>query len=254
LKIIAIVNQKGGVGKTTTAANLGAALADRGQQVLLIDLDPQGNLTIANGIQAHELKNTIYEVLKRQAPIGAAVVKVDRPGSQLDLIPAALNLSGAEAELISEAAREYILKEALQGLDREYDFILIDCPPSLGLLTINALAAADGYIIPLAAEFLALFGTNQLLQVVDIVKQRLNANLNLTGVVITQYDNRKLHCQQIAEQIKEFFGEKVFNTIIKTNVSLTEAPSFGQDILTYKKSSQGAADYWALSGEFLEGF
>jgi len=252
MKTIAFTNQKGGVGKTTTAANLGAALADMGHKVVLVDIDPQGNLTVSCGVRAHELETTIYEVLKEQATISDVLIQVDRPNGTLYLVPANLTLSAAETELSAKPGREYLLKEALQELDQRCDFILIDCPPSLGLLTINALAAADSYIVPLASEFLALYGTSQLMQIVGVVKKRLNPQLEMTGVVITQFDGRKVHCRQIVEQIQEHFGDKVFNTIIRSNVSLTEAPSFGQDIFNYKLKSPGAEDYKALAEELLK--
>jgi len=252
MKIIAFTNQKGGVGKTTTTASLGAALAKRGKKVFLIDMDPQGNLTVSFGVKAHELQNTIYEVLKEQAAISEAVVDVERPGGSLKLLPANLTLSAAETELSAKPGREFLLKEALAVYSEEFDYVLIDCPPSLGLLTINALVAAGGYIIPLASEFLALYGTSQLLEVVDVVRKRINSDLVLTGVVITQYDSRKLHSREIVEQIKEFFGDRVFDTVIRSNVSLTEAPSFGQDIFTYKPNSPGAEDYRALAEELLK--
>ncbi len=253
MKTIAFANQKGGVGKTTTTANLGAALADMGHKVVLVDIDPQGNLTVSCGMRAHELENTIYEVLKEQATISDVLLQVDRPGDGLYLVPANLALSASETELSAKPGREFLLKEALQELDQRYDFILIDCPPSLGLLTINALVAASGYIIPLASEFLALYGTSQLLEVVEIVRNRINSDLELTGVVITQYDGRKIHSRETVDQIKSYFGDQVFDTLIRINVSLTEAPSFGQDIFTYKPISPGAEDYSALSDELLKG-
>jgi len=252
MKIIAFTNQKGGVGKTTTTASLGAALADRGKKVFLIDMDPQGNLTVSFGVKAHELKNTVYEVLKEQASISEVVVDVERPGGKLKLLPANLTLSAAETELSAKPGREFLLKEALANYNETFDYILIDCPPSLGLLTINALVAAGGYIIPLASEFLALYGTSQLLEVVDVVRKRINSDLVLTGVVITQHDKRKLHSREIVDQIKAFFGEQVFDTLIRSNVNLTEAPSFGQDIFTYKPTSPGAEDYSALADELLK--
>jgi len=253
MKTIAFINQKGGVGKTTTTINLGAALADRGQRVLLVDIDPQGNLTVSCGVKAHELEATIYEVLKEQATIDEVLVNVERTDGSLKLLPANLTLSAAETELSAKPGREFLLKEALQVLKDSYDYILIDCPPSLGLLTINALVAADDYIIPLASEFLALYGTSQLLEVVNIVRKRINPELELAGVVITQYDGRKVHSREIVDQIKTHFGDQVFKTLVRANVSLTEAPSFGQDIFTYKPVSPGAEDYSALAGELLKG-
>lgn len=221
--------------------------------MLQIDMDPQGNLTVSCGVKAHNLESTIYEILKEQATIGEVVIDVERTGGNLKLLPATLTLSAAETELSAKPGREFLLKEALKSYDEEFDYILIDCPPSLGLLTINAMVAADGYIIPLASEFLALYGTSQLLEVVEIVRKRINADLELTGVLITQYDGRKVHSREIVDQIKEYFKDKVFNTMIRANVSLTEAPSFGQDIFIYKPVSPGAKDYGALADELLKG-
>lgn len=253
MKIIAITNQKGGVGKTTTTVNLGAALADMGKKILLIDFDPQGNLSASYNIMPNQVDLSVYEMLKGEADINDTIVTAERPGGSLDILPANINLSGAEIELSTKPGREFILKESLRKLKRDYDFVLIDCPPSLGVLTLNALTASNYFIIPLASEYLALFGTGQLMQVVGVVKERIHPELELLGVVITQHDARKVHCKETAEQIIEYFGDKVYKAVIRSNVSLAEAPSFNKDIFSYRPKSMGAEDYLALAKEFVKG-
>jgi chromosome partitioning protein len=253
MKTIAITNQKGGVGKTTTTVNLGAALADMGKKILLIDFDPQGNLSASYNIMPNQVELSVYEMLKGEADINDVIVTVERPGGSLDILPANINLSGVEIELSTKPGREFILKECLGKLKNDYDYVLIDCPPSLGVLTLNALTASNKFIIPLASEYLALFGTGQLMQVVSVVKERIHPELELLGVVITQHDARKVHCKETADQIIEFFGNKVYKTVIRSNVSLTEAPSFNKDIFTYRPKSAGAEDYLALAKEFVKG-
>jgi len=249
LKIIAFANQKGGVGKTTSVINCGAGLAKQGKKILLIDLDPQAHLTLSLGVETHELENTIYDVLKGNVQISKALL--DLP-SGMQLLPSSIELSAAEMEFAGEPGREFLLKNALKKLDQSLDFILIDCPPSLGLFTINGLAAADDVYIPLQTEYLALHGTGQLMQVVDVVQQRLNDQLKVAGVIGTLYDRRKTLNREVTDKLKEHFKDTLFNTLIRTNVSLAEAPSYGQDIFTYKPDSAGAADYEALVNEILE--
>ncbi len=252
MRTIAITNQKGGVGKTTTTVNLGAALADMDFKVLLVDFDPQGNLSATFGILPNDVEHTIFEVLKGESDINNVLITVDRDGGPLDVLPSNINLSGAELELSSKPGREFILRESLKKLKNSYDYILIDCPPSLGVLTLNALTASDSYIIPLASEYLALFGTGQLMQVVSVVKERIHPQLELQGVLITQHDTRKVHCKETAEQIREYFGDKVYKTVIRSNVALTEAPSYNQDIFKYRPKSAGADDYGALADELID--
>jgi chromosome partitioning protein len=249
MNIIAFINQKGGVGKTTSVINCGAGLVREGKKVLLIDLDPQAHLTLSLGIKAHELKATIYEVLKTDIDINEAIRELN---GGLQLLPSSINLAAAELEFAGQPGREYLLKEALQGLDQDPDYILIDCPPSLGLFTINGLAAAYEIYIPLQTEYLALYGTGQLLEVVEVVQKRLNGQLEVTGIIGTLFDSRKNLNREVIESLKEHFKGKLFNTLIRANVSLAEAPSYGQDIFTYKPDSAGAADYKALVKEILE--
>ena len=252
MKTIVFTNQKGGVGKTTSAANTGAALALEGKKVLLVDLDPQANLTTSLGIKAHELETTIYEVFKGTADINEVIIDLERPDSKLWLLPSTLTFSAAETEFSAEAGREFLLKESLHQLKQDFDYILVDCPPSLGLLTINGFTAADEVYIPLQTEFLALHGMTQLMQVFNVVKKRLNPELEVTGIIGTMYDSRKRLNRQVIDKIDAYFGEKLFKTMIRTNVSLAEAPSFGQDIFTYSPNCPGAEDYAALAKEVLQ--
>ncbi len=252
MKIIAITNQKGGVGKTTTTTNLGAALALKGKRVLVVDLDPQAHLTTSLGVKEYELDKTIYEVFKGVVSINDAIIDLGRPKSRLWLLPSSLTFSVADTEFSSEAGREYLLKEALQGLNEKFDYILIDCPPSLGLLTINGFTAAQEIYIPLQTEFLAMHGMTQLLQVYNVVKKRVNQELKITGIIGTIFDGRKKLNREVIDKIREHFGEHLFKTMIRSNVSLAEAPSFGQDIFTYRPESTGAEDYDALAEEVLQ--
>ena len=248
MKIIALANQKGGTAKTTSAVNIGAGLAKLGKKVLLIDLDPQAHLTYSLGIQAHEIDHTIYNLLKGETRLP----EVLKERGELKVIPANLNLSGAEIELSGLAGREFLLREALEGLTG-FDYVFIDCPPSLSLLTLNALTTAQEIYIPLQTEFLALQGMSKLLQTVEVVQKRLNKGLKITGIIATRYDARKKLNKEVVEKIKEYFGDQqLFKSMIRDNVSLAEAPSFGQTIFEYKPDSNGAMDYFSLCKEILE--
>jgi len=248
-RVIALVNQKGGVGKTTSTKNIGAGLTTLGKKVLVIDLDPQANLTYSLGVSSHELQKTIYEVLRGDIKASEAVIKKD---NGLSILPASITLSGAEIELSGTAGREFLLKEALSEIIGEYDFILLDCPPSLGLLTLNALTTATEVFIPLQTEFLALQGMSKLLETVNIIQKRLNDKLEITGIIGTLYDSRKKLNKEVIDKITEHFGDKLFKSLIRDNISLAEAPSYGQDIFTYKADSKGAEDYTELCKEILE--
>lgn len=241
---IALINQKGGVGKTTSTINLGAGLSMLGKSVLLVDLDPQAHLTYGLGIQAHELDYTVYEVLKGEVTAGEAIVRRDG----LEVLPSSLSLSAAEVELSGMAGREFLLKESLASLPVN-DFVLLDCPPSLGLLTLNALTAAQEVFIPLQTEFLALQGMSKLIDTVNVVKKRLNPDLTISGIIGTQFDARKNLNREVVEKIREYFADKLFETLIHDNVALAEAPSYGQTIFEYRPDCRGAQDYLALSQE-----
>lgn len=243
-KIISLLNHKGGVGKTTSVINIGAGMVELGKKVLLIDLDPQANLSLSLGIPRQPV--TIYESLRGEAELEPYTVR-----ENLDVIMSTLDLSGAEMELINEAGREYILRELFEPVKEDYDFILIDCPPSLGLLTLNALAASDYVYIPLQTQFLALQGLAKIKQVIDKVKFRLNKKLEIGGVIATMYDSRKILNRDVVDTILKYFGEKVFDTKIRDNVSLAEAPAQRKDIFHYSKNSIGAKDYMSLCKEIL---
>lgn len=244
-KIIAVSNHKGGTGKTTSTINLGAALARLDKRTLLVDLDPQANATQSLGVNA--TAGTIYDALR-----GSQDVRPVAVFDKLDIIPSTLDLSGAEVELISEVGREFVLKSFLQPLAASYDYILIDCPPSLGLLTINAFAAADHVYIPLQSEYLALQGMAKLIEVLQKVKKKLNPGLEVAGVFLTQFDNRRVLNREIAETVAEYFPGKVLQSRIRDNVALAEAPSTQQDIFRYAPQSYGAADYLALAKEITQ--
>lgn len=246
-KVISILNHKGGVGKTATTANLGAALQSKGLNVLLIDLDGQANLTDSLGLSVN-LENTIYEAMRGK--IKTLPIYENKDG--LQIVPACLDLSVAETELLSEPGREIILASLLKPLRNNYDYILIDCPPSLSLLTLNAMTASDSLIIPVQAEYLAMRGMAKLTNVIDTVKERLNQDLKIEGILITLYDNRKNLNQSISEMVKEHFKEAVFNTVIRNNVAIGEATTQGRDVIHYAPKSAGAEDYISLCNEILK--
>jgi chromosome partitioning protein len=242
--IISLLNHKGGVGKTTSAVNIGAAMVELGKRVLLIDLDPQANLSISLGVPRQ--KSTIYEAMRGE---GELVPYTHKPG--LDVITSSLDLSVAEMELINEAGREYILRELLTQVSDDYDFVLIDCPPSLGLLTLNAMTSSRYVLIPLQTEFLAVQGLAKIKQVIDKVKMRLNTQLEMGGVIATMYDSRRVLNRDVVETIHKYFGEKVFNTYIRDNVALAEAPAQRKDIFDYSTLSPGSIVYIYLTKEIL---
>lgn len=252
-RIYAFANQKGGVAKTTTTVNLGAYVAASGRRVLVVDLDPQGNATTSLGVDPRNLDASVYDVLIDQVPIQKTVTLTERVG--LDLIPSTTDLAGAEVEMARLMARERLLERALRPLHDQYDYILIDDPPSLGLLTINGLtAAANGVIVPVQCEYLALEGLSLLVQTIQQVREVLNDRLAVVGVVLTMYDGRTNLAQQVVQEVRNYFPGVVFQTIIPRNVRLSEAPSHGQTILTYAPTSAGAQAYQALAGEFLARF
>ncbi len=244
-KIISLLNHKGGVGKTTSAINIGAGLVELGKKVLLIDLDPQANLTLSLGVPRQP--NSIYEAFRGETELDPYTVK-----EGLDVVISTLDLSGAEMEMINEAGREFILRELFEPVKDQYDFIIIDCPPSLGLLTLNALTSSDIVYIPLQTEFLALQGLAKIKQVIQKVKLRLNKKLQIGGVIATMYDSRKVLNRDVVETIKKYFGHLVFNTYIRDNVALAEAPAQRKDIFSYNPQSSGATDYLDLCKEILE--
>ena len=249
-KVMAIINQKGGFGKSTTAINLSAALGELGKQVLLVDLDPQGNSSSGLGIEKSQVHNCVYDVLLNDVAIEDVIIP--DVGEGLDLVPATINLAGAEVELVSEMARENRLKDAVGSLRGKYDYVFIDCPPSLGLLTVNALVAADKLLIPIQCEFYALEGVTKLLDSMKRVKTRLNPTLDIFGVLLTMYDGRTTLSRQVVEEVRSYFGKTVFTTLIPRTVKLSEAPSFGQPITQYDPSGKGAQSYVNLAKEVVQ--
>jgi chromosome partitioning protein len=249
-RVLAIANQKGGVGKTTTAINLGASLAVAEQRVLIVDIDPQGNATSGLGVGKGEDRPTVYDILVEDRSVAECRTRSVHFES-LDLVPSNRDLVGAEIELVDRTDREGILRRALNDVRDEYDYILVDCPPSLGLLTLNTLTASDAVLIPIQCEFYALEGLSQLLNTVRVVQRGLNPGLEIEGVLLTMYDRRLNLSKQVAAEAREYFGDKVFRTTIPRNVRLAEAPSFGQPIATYDVLSPGAQSYLALASELL---
>jgi len=248
-KIIAIANQKGGVAKTTTAVNLSAWLSLMGQKVLLVDIDPQGNATTGVGVDKDRLEKCIYDVMINGKTLREVIVPSAVEG--LSLVPATIELAGAEVELVGVADREKVLKSALEEVKNNFDFIFIDCPPSLGLLTVNALTAADSLIIPIQCEYYALEGLGQLLNTFNMVKQHLNENLVLEGVLLTMFDGRTNLAIQVVDEVKKYFRDKVYQSIVPRNVRLSEAPSHGKPVMVYDRRSRGAEVYRELAKEVL---
>ncbi len=249
-KVIAISNQKGGVGKTTTAINLSACLALRGKKVLVIDSDPQGNTSSGLGIDGNSVENSTYDCIVDELPIKEAITETEY--KNLWVCPGNINLAGAELELVDEKDRESRLKKAIDVVKDDYDFIIIDCPPSLGLITLNAMKAADSVLIPIQCEYYALEGLSQLTKTIKMVKQGLNKNLKIEGVLLTMYDSRTRLSVQVVEEVKKYFGATVYDTVIPRNVRLSEAPSYGMPIVAFDKRSKGAACYKKLAAEVIK--
>ncbi len=250
MKIIAIINQKGGVGKTTTSVNLAAALAYKGKKVLLIDSDPQGNTSSGVGLDKKEFKMTLYDCLAEPEKINKAVIRTNY--RNLSVIPSENNLSGAEIELATEEKREYFLKNAIKNLKEEYDFVIIDAPPALGMLSINIMTAADSVIIPIQCEYYALEGLAQIINTIKMVKERSNPDIKIEGILATMYDKRTNLSEEVLQEVKKHFRDKVYKTYIPRNVRLSEAPSFGEPIIKYDITSTGAKAYFDLAREVMQ--
>lgn len=248
--IIAIANQKGGVGKTTTAVNLSAALAESGKKVLVVDMDPQGNTTAGFGIEKTELEKTVYDMMIDECTAKEAVINTQY--QNLDVLPSNIDLSGAEIELLEVDDKEYILKKGIASIKKKYDFIIIDCPPALSILTINALTTADSVLVPIQCEYYALEGLSLLIHTIDLVKERLNSSLYIDGVVFTMFDSRTNLSNQVVENVKENLTSRVYDTVIPRNVRLAEAPSFGMSIIEYDDKSAGAESYRKLAQEVIQ--
>ena len=249
-KVIAIANQKGGVGKTTTAVNLSACLGKKGKKTLLIDIDPQGNTTSGVGVDPRGVEKSVYDCIINDVPMSE--VLVDTGFDNLWVCPANINLAGAELELVTKENREYVLKNAISEIKDKFDFIFIDCPPSLGLITLNSFSAADTILVPIQCEYYSLEGLSQLTNTIKMVKKKLNPELELEGVLLTMFDARTNLSIQVVAEVKKFFRDKVYGTIIPRNVRLSEAPSFGQPVIEYDKHSKGAECYNDLAEEVIE--
>lgn len=249
-RVISVSNQKGGVGKTTTTVNIAAFLSEKGKRVLIIDIDPQANAGFGLGINVEEMNNTLYEVLIGEIPIERAIFKTGI--DNLYIVPSNIHLSGTQVDLLDVEVKEFVLKKALQPVKNDFDYIFIDCPPSLGVLTLNGLVAADSVIIPLQCEYYALEGLSQLLRIISMVQENLNRNLKIEGVVLTMYDSRTNLAQQVVHDVKDFFKDKVFESIIPRNVKLSEAPSFGKPIGMYDRNCIGSDRYASLAEEVMK--